>query len=374
MARLKLILLYGGPSGEHEVSLQSAASVLVALDTERYDVIAMGMDKQGCFYINNTDVLRREYRKALPVALPDAERLPSLIENGKLAVEADLVFPVMHGPLCEDGALQGLLNLTGVAYVGCDVLSAAVSMDKDIARQVVGHLEGIHAVPYHRLPYTESAELDSRRCEAAVAELGWPVFVKPCSLGSSVGIHRADAMEQLLAAVRDARRYDTTVLIEAFIAGGREIEVGVLEHDSCEGLPDVTLPGEIKVEHADGFYSYAAKYLESNTSKLCIPAELDADAIKYVQMAAAEIFMRLRCRGLARVDFFVQAATNKIYFNEINTMPGFTSISMFPKLWEATGLSYSALLDRVIALAKMRQRSREKLVTDYSSALDHALA
>ncbi|MDF1827398.1 MAG: D-alanine--D-alanine ligase [Legionellaceae bacterium] len=373
MARLKLMLLYGGPSGEHEVSLQSAASVLAALDAEQYDVLAIGMDKQGCFYINQTDALRSKYRDALPVALPDAERLPSLIVNGKLAVDADLVFPVMHGQLCEDGALQGLLNLTGVAYVGCDVLSAAVSMDKDIARQLVGHIEGIHAVPYHRLPYTESAELDSRRCEAAVAELGWPVFVKPSSLGSSVGIHRADSMEQLMAAVQDARRYDTTVLIEAFIAG-REIEVGVLEHDACEGLPDVTLPGEIKIEHADGFYSYAAKYLESNDSKLCIPAELDADAIKHVQMAAAEIFMRLRCRGLARVDFFVQAGTNKIYFNEINTMPGFTSISMFPKLWEASGLNYSALLDRVIALAQMRQRSREKLITDYSSAREHALA
>lgn len=373
MARLKLMLLYGGPSGEHEVSLQSAASVLAALDAGRYDIIAVGMDKQGCFYLNNTDTLRREYQEVLPVALPDAECVPSLIVNGKLAIKADLVFPVMHGPLCEDGALQGLLNLAGVAYVGCDVLSAAVSMDKDIARQLAGHLEGIHAVPYHRLPYTESSQIDSHRCEAAVAEFGWPVFVKPCSLGSSVGIHRADTMEQLLAAVRDARRYDTTVLIEAFIAG-REIEVGVLERDACEGLPDVTVPGEIKIEHADGFYSYAAKYLESNDSKLCIPAVLDADAIKHVQMAAAEIFIRLRCRGLARVDFFVQTGTNKIYFNEINTMPGFTSISMFPKLWQASGLSYSALLERVIALAKARQCRRDKLVTDYSDASQHALA
>jgi D-alanine-D-alanine ligase len=373
MPRLKLVLLYGGQSGEHEVSLQSAASVLAALDSSRYDVISIGMDKQGCLYVNNTDILRRQHVKALPVALSDAECLPSLLLNGKLAVDAELVFPVMHGPLCEDGALQGLLNLAGVAYVGCDVLSSAVSMDKDIARQLVGHVEGIHAMPYYRLPYTETPEHDRSRCEAAVAELGWPVFVKPCSLGSSVGIHRADTMEQLLAAVRDARRYDTAVLIEAFIAG-REIEVGVLEHDSREDLPDVTVPGEIKVGHTDGFYSYAAKYLESDDSKLCIPAVLDEEATRHVQMAAAEIFMRLRCHGLARVDFFVQADTHKIYFNEINTLPGFTSISMFPKLWEESGLSYSALLDRLIALAQMRQRSREKLETDYSSASHHALA
>jgi len=373
MARLKLVLLYGGQSGEHEVSLQSAASVLAALDSSKYDVISIGMDKQGCLYVNNTDILRRQHADALPVALVDATRLPSLIAHGKLAVDADVVFPVMHGPLCEDGALQGLFNLAGVAYVGCDVLSSAVSMDKDIARRLVGEIEGIHAVPYHRLPYTQMPEQDRSRCEAAVAELGWPVFVKPCSLGSSVGIHRADTMEQLLAAVRDARRYDTTVLIEAFIAG-REIEVGVLEHDSREGLPDVTVPGEIQVGHADGFYSYAAKYIESDDSKLCIPAVLDEGAIRPIQMAAAEIFMRLRCHGLARVDFFVQAETNKIYFNEINTLPGFTSISMFPKLWEASGLSYSALLDRLITLAHMRQCSREKLVTDYSNNAHHALA
>lgn len=373
MARLKLVLLYGGPSGEHEVSLQSAASVLAALDSSRYDVISIGMDKQGCLYVNDTDVLRLKHVQALPVALPDAERLPSLLFNGKLAVDADLVFPVMHGPLCEDGVLQGLLTLAGVAYVGCDVLSSAVGMNKDIARQLVGDVEGIHAVPYCRLPYTENPEHDRHRCESAVAELGWPVFVKPCSLGSSVGIHRADTMEQLLAAVGDARRYDTTVLIEAFIAG-REIEVGVLEHNSCEGLPDVTLPGEIKVGHADGFYSYAAKYLQSDDSKLCIPAVLDEEAIRHVQRAAADIFMRLRCHGLARVDFFVQAEMNKIYFNEINTLPGFTSISMFPKLWEASGLSYSALLDRLIHLAQRRQRSREQLVTDYASVPEHDLA
>ena len=373
MARLKLVLLYGGQSGEHEISLQSAASVLAALDISKYDVICIGMDKEGCLYINNTEVLRAHHLASLPVALPDAEHLASLLRNGKLAVDAELVFPVMHGPLCEDGALQGLLDLTGVAYVGCDVLSSAVSMDKDIARQLAGELEGIYAMPYYRLPYTETPEQDRSRCEAAVAELGWPVFVKPCSLGSSVGIHRADTMEQLLVAVRDARRYDTTVLIEAFI-GGREIEVGVLEHDSCEGLPDVTMPGEIQVGHVDGFYSYTAKYIDSEDTKFCIPAGLDDDSKRHIQMAAAEIFMRLRCHGLARVDFFVQAETHKIYFNEINTLPGFTSISMFPKLWEASGLSYAALLERLIALAHMRQKIREKLVTDYSGNTHHALA
>jgi D-alanine-D-alanine ligase len=365
MARTKLMLLYGGRSGEHEISLQSAASVLKHLNKKHYDVTPIGMDKQGRLYINNAEVLRKEHTQVLPVALPDAELLPSLIVDGKLAIDASVIFPMMHGPLCEDGALQGLFDLADVAYVGSDVLSSAICMDKDIARRCVD-VEGVLPIRYHVLPYTTSAVEDQMRYEAAIDELGLPLFVKPAALGSSVGIHRVENLDALAAAVGDARRYGTTVLIEEFIAG-REIELAVLEHEGLEGLPDVSVPGEIMFEHVDGFYSYAAKYVECDQTKLCIPAKIDDACTRKLQEAAAAIFTQLRCGGLARVDFFVQNNTGAIYFNEVNTLPGFTSMSMFPSLWEASGLIYPELLDRLIRQAELRQARRTTFVTDYMS-------
>ncbi len=366
MVRLKLVLLYGGKSGEHEVSLQSAASVLANLDPNQYEVMPVGMDKKGRLYLNDPDDLIAHYPDSLPVALPDSKTLPGLIVNGQFVLDADVVFPVMHGPLCEDGVLQGVFDLASIAYVGCNVLSSAMCMDKDIARQLA-KVEGIEAIRYYRLPHTTSEAQDKTWCEEAAAELGWPLFVKPNALGSSVGIHRVDDMERLLEAVQDARRYDRTVLVEEYIEG-REIELAVLEHTGGEGLPDVSVPGEIRTGHSDGFYSYAAKYTECEQLELCIPADLDATLTRKLQVGAVEIFMRLRAGGLARVDFFVQDDKNKIYFNEINTLPGFTTVSMFPKLWEASGLKYSALLDRLIRAAVIRQRSRSALITDYASS------
>ena len=369
MTRLRLVLLYGGKSGEHEVSLQSAASVLANLDLNQYDVLPVGMDKQGCLYLNNAADLIQNHPSRLPVQLANSEKLSSLIIDGQFSLDADVVFPVMHGPLCEDGVLQGVLDLAGIAYVGCNVLASAISMDKDIARQLAV-VEGIEQIRYHRLPHTSSASQDKAWCEAAAKDLGFPVFVKPCALGSSVGIHRAGNMTELLAAVQDARQYDRIVLIEEYI-DGREIELAVLEHDGAEGLPDVSVPGEIKTNHPDGFYSYAAKYTECEQLKLSIPAVLDANVTRKLQVAAAEIFMRLRAAGLARVDFFVQDDKDKVYFNEMNTLPGFTTVSMFPKLWEASGLNYSALLDRLIRRALERQAKRLALITDYASVSPH---
>lgn len=365
MTRLKLVLLYGGQSGEHEVSLQSAASVLSNLDSKQYEVMPIGMDKHGCFYLNHPEHLIVNYPESLPVRLPDSKKISSLIVDGKFALEADVVFPVMHGPLCEDGALQGIFDLADIAYVGCNVLSSAICMDKDIARQLA-QVQGVEPIRYHRLPYTASLSQDKTWCEDVVHDLGFPLFVKPCALGSSVGIHRVEDMEALKRAVQDARQYDQTVLVEEYIEG-REIELAVLEHDGSEGLPDVTVPGEIKTGHPDGFYSYAAKYNGCEHLELCIPAALDAELTRKLQVAAVEIFMRLRAEGLARVDFFVQTDKNKIYFNEINTLPGFTEVSMFPKLWEASGLNYSALLDRLIRTAVERQQRRSALITDYTS-------
>lgn len=370
MKRLKLVLLYGGPSGEHEVSLRSAASVLTHLDVSQYDLMPIGMDKQGCFYLNDATYLLSHHPHSLPVKGHGAQKIESLLVDGRFAIEADVVFPVMHGPPCENGVLQGLLELAGVAYVGCNVMSSAVCMDKDVARRLAGTIEGVSSIPYYRLSH---APQDKMWCERAAIEFGFPLFVKPCCLGSSVGIHRVETMASLLSAVHDARRYDTTVLIEAYIQG-REIELAVLEANAEETRPSVSVPGEIITKHPDGFYSYAAKYTECEELVLMIPATLETNQLKTLQFAAAEIFTRVGAEGLARVDFFVQDNTNRIYFNEINTLPGFTTVSMFPKLWEASGLKYSAMLNRLIRTAIERQQRRSLLVTDYTSMLKHVTA
>jgi D-alanine-D-alanine ligase len=359
---INLVLLYGGRSGEHEISLISAASVLANLDAERYRITPVGMDKAGLFYVNDYHELLN-YNKALPVMTEHSRPLESLFSHGRLAIDADVVFPVVHGPLYEDGCLQGLLELTNVAYVGCDVLSSAIGMDKDIARRLAC-VNGIKSARYKTLSwYASPAELEEF-CQQTATELGWPLFVKPCSMGSSVGIHKARDMEQLLNAVRDARRYDEIVLIEEYVQG-REIELSVLENALPAKTPRVSTPGEIRVNHADGFYSYTAKYLESDETELHIPAQLSDDLVSRLQQSATDIFTHLKCKGMARVDFFVNDEANEIYFNEINTLPGFTSISMYPKLWEASGLPYKRLLDQLIELAITHQHCRQQMVTHY---------
>jgi len=359
---IKVVLLYGGKSGEHEISLISAASVLANIDINRYEVIPIGMDKEGRCYVNDYQELL-SFNDALPVVTARSRPLDSLMKNGKLAVEADVVFPVVHGPLHEDGSLQGLLELAGVAYVGCDVLSSAIGMDKDMARRLVTSV-GVKAARYRSFSWHMPVSEMKSFCQKTVEDLGWPLFVKPCSLGSSVGIHKANTMPELIAAIEDARRYDDEILVEEFIKG-REIELAVLENASSHAHPKVSLPGEIRVNHADGFYSYTAKYLESGQTDLLIPAALNADMIARLQEAASNIFVNLKCKGMARVDFFVDDQNNEIYFNEINTLPGFTSISMYPKMWQATGLSYVALIDELISLAMIHHHCRQQLVTHY---------
>lgn len=357
---IKLVLLYGGKSGEHEVSLRSAASVLAHLDPLRYDVTPVGLDKQGQWFLNDAQELLT-YTDALPVVTPRSKPLSSILQNGQLALDADIVFPVMHGPLYEDGCLQGLLMLANVAYVGCDVLSSAVGMDKDIARRLAC-IQGIHSVRYRSLSgRVNDAQLDAF-CHDVALELGWPLFVKPCSMGSSVGIHKVHNYTELREAIVDARRYDAWVLVEEFIQG-REIELAVLE--SASGELRVSVPGEVRVHHPDGFYSYSAKYLQSEQTELIIPASLEQNMVTSLQQAAMAIFNHLKCKGLARVDFFVQDETGKIYFNEINTLPGFTSISMYPKMCEASGIAYTTLLTTLIDGALYHQRERQKWITHY---------
>ncbi|WP_419419506.1 D-alanine--D-alanine ligase family protein [Legionella sp. D16C41] len=360
---INLALLYGGKSGEHEISLISAASVLSELDPNKYNIIPIGMDKEGRFYLNNYHELVA-FKDSLPVITAQSKPIANFLLNGQPAIEVDVVFPVVHGPLYEDGCLQGLLKLAGIAYVGCDVLSSAIGMDKDMARRLIPANKNIYHARYQVLSWHSSDVERQRFCQQVSNDFGWPLFVKPCSLGSSVGTHKVNNLEELNLAIEDALRYDEMILVEEYIKG-REIELAVLENIKPNSAPEVSLAGEIKVHHADGFYSYTAKYLESHQTELIIPAMLEAGILQQLQSIAADIFTYLKCRGMARVDFFVNEESGKIYFNEINTLPGFTSISMYPKLWQASGLTYSALLDRLIDLAIVHQNCRKNLITNY---------
>ncbi|HHT0592998.1 TPA: D-alanine--D-alanine ligase family protein [Legionella anisa] len=359
---LNLVLLYGGKSGEHEISLISAASVLAHLDAKQYNIIPVAMDKDGLFHLHQYQDLLA-YKEKLPVVTEHSKPLPSLFIDGRLSVDADVVFPVVHGPLYEDGCLQGMLELSGVAYVGCDVLSSSIGMDKDMARRIVC-VNGLKSANYKLFSWHTPATERQRFCQEVAEEFGWPLFVKPCAMGSSVGIHKAKNMAELLVAVDDALRYDEEILIESFIPG-REIELSVLESAVPAGAPRVSIAGEIRVNHPDGFYSYSAKYLESGQTDLIIPAPLSQSLSEQLKKAAADIFIRLKCKGMARIDFFVNDKTETIYFNEVNTLPGFTSISMYPKLWQASGLSYPELLDELIRIATVHQNCRRHLVTNY---------
>lgn len=360
--RIKLALIYGGPSGEHEISLISAASVLAHLDPKRYDITPIGMDKDGRCFVNDPETLR-SVSGPLPVQLTTSKPLDSLVSQGQFAIKTDVVFPMVHGPLLEDGCLQGLLEFTGVAYVGSGVLASAVGMDKDIARRLAC-VDDVKSTRYRRFSWRAQKDKLVSLGQEVATDLGWPLFVKPCSMGSSVGIHKVHSQAELLSAIDDARRFDDEILIEAFV-DGREIEVAVLENSIPGGAPKVSIPGEISVKHPDGFYSYTAKYLESNQTELAIPAPLSESVTRQVQQMAADIFMRLKCRGMARVDFFVNESRGDIIFNEVNTLPGFTAISMYPKMWIASGIDYVSLLDELIELAIMHRQHKNQLVTHY---------
>src|SRR3990167_9491456 len=316
---INVALFYGGRAGEHEISLRSAASVLANLDATKYTVIPVGMDKQGCFYLNDYHELLK-YQDSLPVVTANSRYMPSILLDGRLTVVADVVFPVVHGPLYEDGCLQGLLKLSNVAFVGNDVLAASIGMDKDITRQISRFNNyDVHCAKYQVLSWHASKAMRDKFCREIVENFAWPVFFSSCSLGSSVGTNRATNANELKIAIQDALRYDESIIVEESIYG-REIELAVLENiDPC-GVPMVSLPGEIKVLAADGFYSYAVKYLTPNAAELCIPANLKPLMIARLQKLAAEIFINLKCKGMARIDFFVNEQTNMIYFNEINSL------------------------------------------------------
>jgi D-alanine-D-alanine ligase len=363
--KIRVAVLYGGRSGEHEVSLHSAASVVKNLDRERYEVVPIGIDKQGRWLLNDIAQMKiTADTKLLTLQTKDAETLPSLVTNKDAAKIFDVVFPVMHGALCEDGTIQGLLELMDVPYVGAGVLGSAIGMDKDVAKRLVS-AAGMPVANY--LCIKQGAwQVDPTYHAKVIAEnLEYPVFVKPANTGSSVGIHKVKKPQDLAAAMADAFLYDVKVLVEKALSV-REIELSVLENVEHGMSPLVSVPGEIVPQHE--FYSYAAKYLDENGAQLLISAPLSPEQIKRAQQLAGHIFEVLECEGMARVDLFLDKNTDEFYFNEINTIPGFTQISMYPKLWEASGVGYSELLTRLIELAFVRHQRKQKLKREWAVA------
>lgn len=378
--KLRVMVLYGGRSGEHEISLRSAASVLRELDPERFEVIPVAIDKKGRWLLNDVSLIKKSaqtlpvFKNAPPVVLPPNPGSAStgLIRLGSSqkktaknkAEGIDVVFPVMHGPLCEDGTIQGLLELADVPYVGCGVLASAVGMDKDIAKRLMRDA-GLPIVPYVALK-KEQWELNPESAAEKVGrELKYPVFVKPANLGSSVGVHKVKEPSALAAALKDSFQYDTKVLVEKAVSA-REIEFAVLENLHTGEPPLVSIPGEIVPSHE--FYSYEAKYLDESGASLLIPAKLTPQQVKEAEKLAQSAFYVLECEGMARVDLFLDKESGKFYFNEVNTIPGFTSISMYPKMWEHSGIGYRELLSRLIDLAISRHARKNKLVREFHGA------
>lgn len=367
-SKMKIGVLYGGRSGEHDVSLCSAASVVSALDRNKYKVTAIGIDRDGKWYVQEKPefVPHKNFGKVLSLKKRGKWLVNHFQQKNKLhlyniknkneEVVLDVVFPVLHGTFGEDGTLQGLLELAMVPYVGADVIGSAVGMDKDITKRLLNDA-GIQVVPSKTINKEQWKDKPSIIIQDTLDKLGLPLFVKPVCTGSSVGIKKVKEKELLSQAIDFSFQFDTRVIIEKAI-DCREIECAVLGNDN----PAASVLGEIIPNHE--FYSYEAKYLDPNGAALKIPAQIDATLAETIRKTAVEGYMALGCSGMARVDFFLDKKTNNFYLNEINTIPGFTSISMYPKLWEATGLKYSDLLDKLITLALERHQKKLEIKTE----------
>lgn len=372
--KIRVAVLYGGKSGEHEISLRSGASVIANLDQDKFEVIPVSVDKEGRWQWNDLKLIEQSRSQMLPIFKNAPEMRLRPQSDGRAALEPirsgsqqlgdiDVIFPVMHGPLCEDGAVQGLLELADVAYVGSGILGSAIGMDKDVAKRLA-QAAGIPIVPYVGVTKSNFLRDKAQAEKLARKQLQLPVFVKPANMGSSVGVHKVKKWEDLLPALEDAFQYDLKVLIENGI-DAREIEVAVLEQ--VNNTPFVSVPCEIRAAGKHEFYSYEAKYLDENGATIELPAKLDKAQVETVQKFAAEAFQVLECAGMARADFFLDRQTNKLYFNEVNTLPGFTTISMYPKMMEASGVGYKDLLSRLVTLALHRQQQRHSLKRDFQA-------
>jgi D-alanine-D-alanine ligase len=360
--RRRIVILFGGRSAEHEVSVASARSVMEALDPGRYEVIPIGVTREGRWQLvaggpaalaGPTGHLPRVTEASGPeVSLDQEPGSQTLVAEDGSRTPIDVVFPVIHGPYGEDGSIQGFLEVAGVPYVGAGVLGSAVGMDKAV-QKVLFRAAGIPVVE-HEVVHEREWEEDPEAVEAGAEHLGYPLFAKPASLGSSVGVTKVHGRGDLRGALERAFRYGRKALLERAVEGGRELEVAVLGNDD----PVASLAGEIVPSHE--FYSYEAKYLDEKGAQLLIPAPVSSEVMEEAQRLAVAAFLAVDGAGMARVDFFLRP-TGEVLINEINTIPGFTQISMYPKLWQASGLSYPELIDRLVELAVERhERERKK--------------
>lgn len=350
MKKLRVAVLCGGKSAEHEVSIESAKNIIQALDPKKYEVHVIGIDKKGRWLPVKPSILvasREPYK-----ALPRPKEAALVTESPEEAVgPVDVVFPVLHGPLGEDGSMQGLLKIMNVPFVGAGVLGSAVGMDKDVTKRLL-RAAGIPVASFMTVHRTEARAVSYR---SARNMLGQVLFIKPANLGSSVGVSKVRNEREFKRALREAFRYDEKILIEGEVKG-REVECSVLGNER----PIASTLGEIKCRHE--FYSYDAKYLDPNGADLIVPAKVPKQILKEAKALAIRTFKALSLEGMARVDFFL-TARGKLIVNEVNTIPGFTKISMYPKLWEASGIGYSELVDRLINLALERFRREQRLRT-----------
>ena len=358
--KIRVGILFGGKSAEHEVSLSSAKNVAEAIPKDKYEVVLIGIDKSGRWFLNNaSNFLLQSVSSSMPklndvgkevAFIPEsAGRLSAVGDAGGSAARVDVVFPILHGPFGEDGTVQGLLKLAGVPFVGAGVLGSAVGMDKDVMKRLLRDA----GIPIGKfLTFKSGDEIAFAKVKK---ELGLPLFIKPANMGSSVGVSKVRNEKEFKAAIGEAFKYDNKIIFEENIPG-REIECAVLGNDK----PMASVPGEVIVK-AD-FYSYDAKYIDEHGAVIKIPADMPKAVAKKIQAIAVKTFQVLSCEGLSRVDFFLKD-NGDVLVNEINTIPGFTSISMYPKLWQATGISYPNLIDRLIQLAIERFKKESKLKT-----------
>jgi D-alanine-D-alanine ligase len=357
MAKLRVGLLFGGRSVEHEVSIASATSIARALDPARYEVLPIWVGQDRRWRIGAPGMLPERTARGAESELPalTSNRAIERVTGDAGERHIDLIFPIIHGTNGEDGSLQGFLELAGLPYVGAGVLGSAVGMDKEVTKRLLAQA-GIPVVPWLALRSHELADADAVSARV-FQRFAPPVFVKPACLGSSVGTAKVHAPHELLPALREAARYDEKLLVERAV-DAREIEVAVLG----DHRPEASVPGEIRPKRE--FYDYEAKYVDEDT-ELLVPAPLDEAQIAEVRRLAVAAYRATECSGMARVDFFLERSTGEFTVNELNTLPGFTDVSMYPRLWEASGLPYPALLDRLIELALERHRRRSELETTY---------
>ena len=352
MKKLRVGIIFGGRSGEHEVSVTSAASIFKHINREKYEPVPIRIEKDGAWSFPKQEPSASNVADAIAQARV-AQRDPSTTQDPALgALTLDVVFPVLHGPYGEDGTIQGLLELANIAYVGNGVLASAAGMDKAIMK-ILFQGRGLPVCPWHGFIRAEW-DRDRATVLASLDPLGLPVFVKPANLGSSVGISKVKTKAELVPAIELALEFDRKVVVEAAVPHAREIECAVLGNDD----PQTSIPGEILPSRE--FYDYEAKYLDEG-SKTVIPADLPAATVATVQRLAIAAFQSVDGSGLARVDFLMDGQSGAMYLNEINTLPGFTNISMYSKMWDASGIGYAVLVDRLIELALERHRAKQQL-------------